>query len=339
MHFGSRITGGKSNDIIIRPKHRVNKKIPANIGFISTALSIVSLARLITIAKQESEEKTEPISTRSLGKMGFNASILGMGGIYICRGEEADGIAILNRAFEHGINYYDTATQYGNGESERRIGLWLKQLQSEGRRGEVFVATKTLSRGYDTAANEIERSFSRLKTPYIDLLQLHSINDLGTWGTVSGRNGSLRAIEAAKASGRIKFIGITGHKDPSVILRAIEEYPFDSVLVPLGITDRIHVPFVKEVLPACLEKGISVVAMKVFAEGKLVSAGADLQRCLHYTLSLPVSTAIIGMASIEQVEMNIAWTKAFQGMTEERKEILATQIRELIDVTGLWWKK
>jgi hypothetical protein len=331
---------GGAVDIIARPKRGVGNMASKGAGLAGAIAGVVSIAKLITIAKQEQEtEKAEPLPTRSLGKMGFNATILGMGGVYICNGTQVQGLSILNRALEKGITYYDTASQYGNGESERRYGLWLQQLEAEGRRGEVFVATKTLSRGYDVASEEIAQSLARLKTSYLDLLQVHAINDLDTWNMVKGRNGSLRAVEAAKASGRVKHIGITGHKDPAVLMQALDEYPFDSVLMPLGITDRMHVPFVRDLLPVCAEKGISIVAMKVFSEGNLVAAGADLPRCLHYTLSLPLSTAIVGMASPEQVDLNVAWTKTFVGMTEEEKEALAEEVRRLMNVDDEWWKK
>jgi len=301
---------------------------------------IAAAAGLVGLLLQEKavEEEGAVLPKRDLGPMGFKASILGMGGTGIPRGTEAEALLTLQTAHECGINYYDTASQYGNGESERRLGLWLEKLEAEGRRGEVFVATKTLSRSYDMAASEIEFSLSRLKTKYIDLLQVHSVNDLDTWRTVTSRSGSLKSIEAAKASGRVRHIGITGHKDPSVIMQAIADYPFDSVLMPLGITDRIYHPFEEEALPACVVKGISRVAMKVFAEGKLIGTGADLEKCLHYVLSLPVSTAIIGMASPTEVLQNTVWTKTFVVMTEDEKEELANAIEELIDTDVLWWK-
>ncbi len=300
---------------------------------------MAAAAGLVGLLLQEKAvvEESAGLPKRDLGSMGFKASILGMGGTGIPRGTEAEALSTLQTAHECGINYYDTASQYGNGESERRLGLWLEKLESEGRRSEVFVATKTLSRGYGLAAAEIEASLSRLRT-HIDLLQVHSVNDLDTWRTVTSRSGSLKSIEAAKASGRVKHIGITGHKDPSVIMQAIADYPFDSVLMPLGITDRIYHPFEEEALPACVVKGISRVAMKVFAEGKLIGTGADLEKCLHYVLSLPVSTAIIGMASPTEVLQNTVWAKTFVVMTEDEKEELANAIEELIDTDVLWWK-
>jgi len=315
------------------------RKIVDGFRIASGVSTLAGIAGILAQTVNGDTEDEAPMESRALGSMGFNASVLGMGGIYICRGDTAEGIGVLDTALELGINYFDTATQYGNGESERRYGIWLNGLEEEGRRGEVFIATKTLTRGYDMASAEIEESFARLQTEYVDLLQIHAVNDMDTWMTVSSRMGSLRAIEQAKESGRVRHIGITGHKDPEVLLRAIEEYPFDSVLMPLGITDRMNKPFVETVLPECVARGISVVAMKVFAEGNLVTAGADLRRCLHYTLSLPVSTAIIGMGSPAQVIENVAWTKAFIAMTEEEKEALAGEIGELIDVEELWWKR
>jgi hypothetical protein len=173
----------------------------------------------------------------------------------------------------------------------------------------------------------------------VDLLQVHAINDLDTWGTVKARNGSLRAIEAVHREGRVKHIGITGHKNPEVVLQALDEYPFESVLCPLGITDRFQNPFVERLLPVLVERHLSVVAMKVYAEGKLPEAEADLEKCLHYTLSLPVSTAIVGMSRLSELVQNVAWVHTYLGMTEEEIEALGEQILGLIDLKSLWWKQ
>ena len=334
-------TGSRSGspvDIIRRPRMDFRKAASTAASVASGIAAVAAITKLVAPAKQ-SEGESEPLPSRQLGSMNFTASILGSGGIYVVRGTEEEGISVLDRAFELGINYFDTATQYGNGESERRHGIWLERLEVAGRRGDVFLATKTLTRGYDVAMEEIEGSFDRLKTEYIDLLQLHAINDMDTWRQVSSRTGSLRAIEAAKEAGRVRHIGITNHNDPAVLLAVLEEYPFDSVLVPLGITDRLINPFVEEVVPVCVQKGISIVAMKVFAAGNLATEGADLMKCLHYTYSIPISTAIIGMASPAEVEMNVGWTKLFVGMTDEQKDELEEEVAELIEVDALWWKR
>ncbi len=319
-----------------RKKYTILKKTLRIAGGAATVAGIV---KAFVQWKSPGDDETEPLPGRQLGSMGFNASILGMGGGYTNRGTLAEGFGILKAAHALGVNYFDTASQYGDGESERRYGLLMEALEAEGSRGEVFLATKTLSRGYNQAVEEIEGSFARLRTEYIDLLQVHAVNDIDTWRQVTARDGSLKAIEQAKESGRVRHIGISGHQDPGMILEAIEEYPFDSVLIPLGITDRYHVPFVEEVLPACVAKGLSVVAMKVFAEGHLVEADVDLQKCFHYTLSLPVSTAIIGMKSLMEVIQNVVWTRSFLGMPEDEIDELESEVMELIDTDVLWWKK
>ncbi len=323
----------------IRKRSKGRKNLARFMKLAGGAGALATLVRAVTGFKQVDADEAVAIPTRQLGSMGFNASVLGMGGVYIPGGTELEGIALLDTALELGINYFDTASQYGDGESERRYGIWLERLQREGRRNEVFIATKTLTRGFIRATEEIEGSAERLRTDRIDLLQVHAINDYDTWRTVNSRIGSMRAIENAKDSGLVRHIGISGHGSPEVMLTAIEEFPFDSVLIPLGITDRIHKPYVEEVLPKCIEENISCVAMKVFAEGKLVNTEADLQRCLHYTLSLPMSTAIIGMKSPEEVIENVAWTLAFAGMTEDRREALANEISAFIDLDELWWKR
>jgi len=310
-------------------------------GGIATAVGLWSIlgGQVDENEDVEGEEDGEELPKRSLGDIPFNASILGSGGNCVVNGTEAEGIGILETCFQLGINYYDTATQYGDGESERRHGIWLRKLASEGKRDEVFIATKTLSRSYEEAKVEIEESFARLGVEKIDLLQLHAINDMGTWSQVSDPNGALRAVEEAKAAGRVKHIGITNHRDPEVLITTINEYPFESVLITLGITDRLKRSFAEEAVPFCVAKGISVVAMKVFAAGKLAQTEADLEKCLHYSYSLPISTAVIGMSSVSQVIENVAWTKTFVPMTEDSKAELAEGVGEMIDVGTLWWKR
>ncbi len=319
-------------------KHPIDRLLKAG-KLAGTAATVVGLGGLLLLEETEvEEEEVEELPKHGLGGMGFNASVLGMGGVYISRGTDLEGIAVLETAFQMGINYFDTASSYGRGESELTYGIWLQGLVSDGRRDDIFLATKALKRDYESAVVEIETSFERLGVETIDLLQVHAINNEETWRTVTGAGGSMKAITEAKESGRVKHVGISGHGNPEMILRAIEEYPFESVLVPLGITDRYYVPFVEEVLPVCVAKGISVVAMKVFAEGKLTATDVSLEKCLHYTLSLPISTAIVGMRSVDEVVQNIAWTKSFVGLTPEQADSLENEVKGKIDTEDLWWK-
>ncbi len=281
---------------------------------------------------------SDTLPTRPLGQTGFRASILGMGGVYLTDGSETQIMAVLDRALELGINYFDTAANYGEGESERRLGKWLRKLQDAGRRSDIFVTTKSDDRGYDDSARQIEASLRHLQSDSVDMILVHGVGNLDTWADVSGPSGSLQAIKAAKEDGRARFVGISGHRDPRVLLRAIEEYPFDCVLCPLGITDRIHVPFVRDLLPTLLGKNLGIIGMKVFAEGHLPDVNANLERCLHYSLSLPSATSIVGMSSLPQVEQNVAWVRSLVEMTQEQMDELASEIAQIIDLEALWWK-
>ena len=317
------------------------KKTAKVAGGVATAVGLTSLFAMQSPTDETEvvEEEENELPKHQLGDIPFQASILGSGGVYIAQGTEAQGIAILQTEFELGINYFDTATQYGDGESERRHGVWLQGLEAQGLRDKVFIATKTLSRGYIQAKEEIENSFARLRIEHIDLLQVHAVNNLDIWGQVSGMNGALKAVEDAKASGRVKHIGISNHNDPAALLKILEEYPFESVLVPIGVADSLIKPFEEDVIPYCMAKGISVVAMKIFAEGKLTQTEADLEKCFHYTLSMLPSTAIVGMATPAQVIQNVAWVRTFVPMTGDQKAELVENVRGLIDISTLWWKQ
>jgi hypothetical protein len=265
------------------------------------------------------------IPHRTLGKTGEKVSMYSLGGQATL--EEAFGhdkaIDIINRAIDLGINYIDTSAYYGTSErgtSERYIGEVM-----ETRRDEVFLATKTFARTYDGAMSDLEKSLNNLKTDKIDLWQIHSISATENIDRIFLDTGCLKAFEEARDQGIVRFLGITGHHSPTPVKELIDRYPFDTVLLALNAADKYYRSFIENVLPTTVEKRMGVIGMKVPARGRIFDKGGilDIKEALSYTLSLPVSTIIVGIGEILELEENIEIAKEFVQLSVD--EMLAIE--------------
>lgn len=261
-----------------------------------------------------------PMPLRALGKTGVQVSLAGLGTAQWGRPVSDDvAAAITKRALDLGITYIDTAYSYGRGEAERKLGLALK-----GARDRVFLTTKTLPRDKKGALTELDTSLERLRTDHVDLWQFHALAATADTDRLLGEDGALGAgLEAVKA-GKVRFLGLTGHKDPEVFVDALGRHAFDTLLVPLNCIDPWHRSFEKTALPAATKRGTGVIAMKVYCSGKLVSKGiATAEECLRYTYALPIATAIVGCTTVEQVEQIAHVARNLKPLTdEERTDLL-----------------
>lgn len=253
---------------------------------------------------------------RKLGKTGVSVSIFSLGGESTL--ERADRAAeaekIINQAIDLGVNYLDTAPAYGMGGSESNIGRVLSY-----RRSEVFLATKTGDRSYDGTMRQVEKSLARLQTDYIDLYQLHDMQTREDLKRVLAEDGAIKALEQLKKEKVILNMGITGHKDPALLLQAIKEYPFDCLLMSLNAGDPHYRSFKQELLPEAVRQNLGVIAMKVTAVGRIFCKKgiAKMDQAFGYTLSHPVSTAIIGISTIAELEENVRIAEEFKPLAEE----------------------
>ena len=271
------------------------------------------------------------LPTRKLGKTGWTASLYALGTAEIP--ENAEAIRAITTLLDAGVNYIDTAPSYTGTRSERVLGEIVPK-----RRKEVFLATKTLGRDADSAYAEVLQSLERLKIQQIDLLQVHAVNDFGTLDAIL--SGTVKGLERAKKEGKIRFIGITGHTRPEVMSKALEKYPFDSILIPLSALDTHIGDFNKEVVPAAQKLGISIVGMKClkgmeFAKGSSIEPGP----LIRYSMSLPVSTLTIGLRRESEVEPNLRFAREFKPMSEREMRELEASVKELATVGHMWWKR
>jgi aryl-alcohol dehydrogenase-like predicted oxidoreductase len=244
------------------------------------------------------QSTTARLPQRSLGATGLQVSILGLGCATLGYSPMSveEGSAVVQAAIDAGITYIDCASSYGN--AEEKVGAVMKM-----RRSEVVLATKCLERSKDDAWREINRSLDRLQTDRLDLLQVHAINSMTDLDRVTADDGALAAAIRAKDEGLCRHVGITGHTRPEVIAAALDRYPFATVLCPLSSTDALVNDFAPVIGPLARERSFGLIAMKVLAAGKMVRYPA---RSIRYALSLPVSTAIVGMATAAEVRENVA---------------------------------
>jgi aryl-alcohol dehydrogenase-like predicted oxidoreductase len=272
---------------------------------------------------------------RKFGRTGAEFPILSFGAQRIvdehhCTEDEA--IQIVNRAIDEGITYFDTAPSYSNGQSEERLG---KALKLHNRRNEVWIATKTHDRTRDGSLRLLEESLKRLQTDHIEEWRLHNVMTMEQLDQCFAKGGALEALQEAKEQGVIKHISISGHTNPKVQIEAIERFPFESALIALSAMDHLIYSFAHEFLPKANEKGVAIVGMKLLALGQLAPW---YEKALQYTFSLPISTSIVGMESMEQLEKNLAVARSFQPMQDIEKLEFFKEVIHLANPDVLRWK-
>ncbi len=260
---------------------------------------------------------TAAMPERVLGNTGVSVPIFGLGGAgqtpLSWDNREQDAVAIIQRALELGIRYFDTAASYG--PSEDYLG---KVLPAH--RDKVFLASKSDKRDRDGAWKELERSLKRLNTDHLDLWQLHHVSFREELDQIFGKDGASKAIEEAKAQKLIRFAGISGHHEPDIIAEGLRRYPFDTTLICINAADKHHPrPFIPTVMPVARQKNVGVIAMKIPAYGRLFKPGVldGMHQAMGYTLSQPgVHCCVIAAETVAQLESNVEVARAFKPLNE-----------------------
>ncbi len=239
------------------------------------------------------------MTRRPLGHTGWDSPLVILGGVTLIGMKQDEANRFVAQALDAGVNQFDVAPTYG--DCEVVLGRALP-----GNREQVFIDCKTTQRTKDGAATELRNSLQRLGTEYIDLYQFHALDSPDDLETVLGPGGAMEAFQEAKQQGRIRFIGITGHR-PDNILAALGRYDFDTVMFPVNFVIRQHSDYGKALLAKAKQRDIGVMAIKALAsrrwqEGehtsfpncwyKPVSSERDVNLAVRFTLSQPV-TAII----------------------------------------------
>jgi aryl-alcohol dehydrogenase-like predicted oxidoreductase len=218
---------------------------------------------------------------------------------------------VILEALRLGVRYCDTAPAYQ--QSQDYYGSAFRQAGA-GARKKIFLASKVHPRTRDAALELLDDSLKRLGTSYLDLWQLHDLRDGQDLAAIFGKDGVLKAALEAKADGRIRFIGLTGHHDPAILLEAMRRYRFDSVLCPLNPADAHRLPFAATVVADARTRGMGIVGMKAMAAGRfLVDRAATPFELIRYAASI-ADTVIVGCSSIEEVRANLAVARGLTPM-------------------------
>jgi predicted aldo/keto reductase-like oxidoreductase len=268
---------------------------------------------------------------RELGSTGEQVSAIGLGGWHLSLKHVDEQLAtrIVHTAIDRGITFMDNCWDYNGGASEIRMG---KALQG-GYRDKVFLMTKIDGRSKQEAAKQIDESLQRLQVDYIDLVQYHEVLRFEDPHRIFDPEGAHGAVLEAKEAGKLRYIGFTGHKDPSIHLHMLEVaeqngFKFDTVQMPLNVMDAHYRSFAKLVVPELTKRNIGILAMKTMANGILLQSKTVTPiECLHYALNLPTSVVITGMDSMEILEQAFEAVQTFQPMNDG-------QVQTLLDKTA-----
>lgn len=275
--------------------------------------------------------------TRPLGRTGHAVGLFSLGGQAAVEkpDNEAQAVAIVERALDLGVNYVDTSARYGGPErwSERYVGKVMRR-----RRKEAFLATKTHDRSADGSRRLLERSLELLQTDHVDLWQLHAMSTPADVEEVFAKGGAVEALLRARDEKMVRFLGLSGHTDPDVLAEAIRRFPFDTVLLAVNAADPHRRPFRRTLLPLAAERQMGIIGMKIPARGRLVPGALTMREAMGYVLTLPVSTVIVGCDSVAQLEENVALARAFQPLPAQEMAALERKAAPVAD-QALWFRR
>jgi aryl-alcohol dehydrogenase-like predicted oxidoreductase len=276
----------------------------------------------------EQKTPTEAVPKRPLGKTGVQVSCLGIGGYHLGDlKDQQEANEVVARALDAGINFFDNAWEYHNGNSEERMGIAL-----QGKRDQAFIMTKVCTHGRtkDVAMRQLEQSLTRLRTDHLDLWQIHEVVYFNDPKLIFARDGVIEALVQAKKEGKVRFVGFTGHKDPSIHLDMLSHnFPFDTVQMPLNCFDATFRSFEQQVLPEVNRRGMAALGMKSLSgNGQAVKAGVITpQEGLRYAMSLPVAVTISGIDSMSVLEQNLQVASGFKPMSPQQMQALRDRVR------------
>jgi uncharacterized protein len=278
--------------------------------------------------------KPGDIPKRKLGKTGAQVTIIGQAGGRFPMVSFDEAKAITQRAYDLGVTYFDCARIYWNGKSEEVYGAVLAPVRKN-----VFLTSKSAQRTRKGAEADLEASLRALKTGYLDLWQIHQVNELDEVERIFAPGGAIEAFEAAKQAGKCRFIGFTGHHDPEVHLAMLKKYDrYDTILMPLNPADPGYLSFEKLVLPVAVERGMGIQAMKSTANGGLLQE-LHVRQCLDYVLSLPVHCLALGCTTVGQVEDDVRIAQQFHPMDAAERARVQQRVSRMIGPRLEGWKR
>jgi len=242
-------------------------------------------------------------------------------------GSVETAVRLVQEAVDAGITFFDNAWEYNGHRSEEWMGLGL-----QGRRDKVFLMTKVCTHGRDkkVAMQQLEESLKRLQTDHLDLWQVHEVIYENDPDLHFAKGGVIEALDEAKKQGKVRFVGFTGHKNPSIHLKMLaHNYPFDTVQMPLNCFDGTYRSFEQQVLPELERRGIAALGMKSLGgDGQPILHGVvSAEEALRYAMSLPVATTISGMDSLDVLHQNLGVVRGFKLMAPREMQELSQRCK------------
>jgi uncharacterized protein len=290
------------------------------------AAGLAAIALTGSSADEPVRSNAGGIPLRPLGRTGLQVPMLCLGGYHsTVHGDEAESLRLIQRAVDEGITFLDNCWDYHNGVAEERMG---KALAQGGRRDKVFLMTKCCGRNAKDAQSNLEDSLRRLKTDHLDLWQFHEIVYDNDPDWIFEQQGAIETAVRAREQGKVRFIGFTGHKDPSIHLKMLNKpFNWDTVQMPLNVMDAHFRSFQQQVLPELVKRQIGALGMKSLGgTGKIVSeAGVAIDDALRYVLSLPISALVTGIDSMKILEQNLKIAREFKPLTPEERSRIERQ--------------
>jgi predicted aldo/keto reductase-like oxidoreductase len=268
---------------------------------------------------------------RELGRTGERVSAIGLAGYHIGKQQDPDeSIRLIRAAIDRGITFMDNCWDYNDGISE----VWMGQALRDGYRQKVFLMTKIDGRDKNTASRQIEESLGRLQTDVIDLLQFHEVIRLDDPDLIFAPGGAIEAVQEAKQAGKVRHIGFTGHKDPSVHLRMFETadqhgFHFDTVQMPINVMDAHFRSFLNQVAPVAQQHGTAILAMKTFGDPYILqSKTVTPMEALHFGLNSPASVVIAGIDSVAILDQAFESVQSFRPMDQRQVAAILAKTKD-----------
>ena len=324
-------------------------------AFLKSMASLTTGVLLSSACAEGGEEESASdrlgtlLPTRKFGRTGEAVTMLGVGGWHIGEMSEAEAQKTIETSLEGGVRFFDSAESYQSGGSESRLGKLLVPKY----RDDVFLMTKTTARNATDAWEHLEGSLTRLNTDQLDLWQMHSVRNPAD---VDERidNGILDVMLEAKATGKTRYIGFTGHASPAAHERVLERTDiFDTCQLSMNLVDVSYESFIERVVPTLVERNIGVIGMKALANGgffggsqhgkhgqnpKVVPNRVSVSEAIRFVWSLPVSTLVTGPDDAKQMQEKIDIAKTFTGMNDDERNELIEKVEDMAGTTVEFYK-
>jgi predicted aldo/keto reductase-like oxidoreductase len=276
-------------------------------------------------------------------KDGIELSIIGFGGIVATAMPQEEADRRVAAAYDRGVNYYDVAPTYANGEAETKLGNALRPY-----RAKVFLAEKTTQRSAKGARMELERSLERLHTDHFDLYQFHAVSSMKDADEILGPGGAAETFLKAKQEGKVRYLGLSAHNEEAAI-KVIDALKLDSVLFPVNFAAWSTGGFGERLLKHAKSKGMARMALKAMAYGAYPqgtrAADRKFPKCwyqpiedrelaalaLRFTLSQDI-TAAIPPGDERFFDLALELAPGFKRITAAERETLFAKAKSITPV-------